>query len=173
MKFPCLKSIFFCFLSFFVGQVYAQSDLRIGFVHAERVMRESAPAVRALKKLEKEFEKRDQELQRMERQLQTMESSLERGAASMSDVERRQKERQFNEMGREFQRRKREYQEDRNQRQSEELAAVLERANRVIRQLAEAEKIDLIVQEAVYFNPRIDMTERVLKLLAVEPSTNK
>lgn len=152
-----------------IAPAWAQVDIRVGFVNAERIMRESAPAVRAQKRLDKEFEKRDQELQRSAKQLQLLEDSLDRNSVTMPDAERKQKERQFNDLSRDFQRRKREYQEDRNQRQNEELAGVLERANRVIRQVAEAEKIDLIVQEVVYFNPRIDVTEKVLKALVDTP----
>jgi outer membrane protein len=60
----------------------------------------------------------------------------------------------------------REYREDLNLRRNQELAALFERANRVIKQIAEAEKFDLILQEAVYRNPRIDITDKVLKALA-------
>jgi outer membrane protein len=62
----------------------------------------------------------------------------------------------------------REYREDLNLRRNQELTALLERANRIIRQIAEAEKFDLILQEAVYRNPRIDITDRVLKALAAD-----
>ena len=108
----------------------AMAQSKIGFVNADRVVRESAPAARALKKLEKEFEKREQELQKTGKQLQALEDSLEKGSASLSDAERRNKEREFNDLSREFQRRQREYREDRTQRQNDELAGVAERANR-------------------------------------------
>ena len=147
----------------------AQTESRIGFVNADRVMRESAPAQRAQKKLDKEFEKRDQELQRTAKQLQAIQDSLEKNSVTMSDADRKQKELDFNDATREFQRKQREYREDRNQRQNEELASVLERANKTIRQVAEAEKFDLIVQEAVYFSPRIDITDKVIKALADVP----
>lgn len=138
---------------------------RIGFVNADRVVRESAPAARALKRLEKEFEKREQELQKMGKQLQSLEDSLEKGSTPLADSDRRNKEREFNELNREFQRRQREYREDRTQRQNDELAGVAERANRAIKQIAEAEHFDLILQEAVYFSPAVDITDKVLKVL--------
>ena len=40
-----------------------------------------------------------------------------------------------------------------------------ERANRVINQIAESEKFDLILQEAVYASSKIDITDKVLKAL--------
>ncbi len=146
--------------------------VRVGFVNADKLMRESAPAQRVQKKLDKEFEKRDQDLQRVAKQLQTMQDALEKNSLLMAEAERRGKEREFSDLNRDFQRRRREYLEDRNQRQSEEMAGVLERANKAIKQVAEAEKFDLIVQDAVYFNPRIDITDKVIKLLA-DPSSSK
>ncbi|MBK9392543.1 MAG: OmpH family outer membrane protein [Uliginosibacterium sp.] len=153
------------FLSLFAA-LPALAQSKIGFVNADRVVRESAPAARALKKLEKEFEKREQELQKTSKQLQVLEDTLEKSSASLNEADRRNKEREFNDLSREFQRRQREYREDRTQRQNDELAGVAERANRAIRQIAEAEHFDLILQEAVYFSPAIDITDKVLKLLA-------
>ena len=151
----------------------AYAETRIGFVNSDRVMREAAPAVRAQQRLEKEFEKRDQELQRIARDLKSMQDDLERNGPTMADSDRRNKERAFNELNREFQRKQREFREDLNLRQNEEMAAIFERANRVIRQIAEAEKFDLIVQEAVYFSPRIDITEKVIKALSSDSAATK
>ncbi|MFA9440561.1 OmpH family outer membrane protein [Uliginosibacterium sp. sgz301328] len=148
-------------------------EIRIGFVNADRIMRESAPALRAQKKLEKEFERREQDLNRVAKQLQAMQDNLDKNSVSMPDADRRNREREFNDLNREFQRRQREYREDRNQRQNEELAGVLDRANKTIRQVAEAEKFDLIVQEAVYFSPRIDITDKVIRALADTPTSGK
>ena len=144
----------------------AVAQSKIGFVNADRVVRESAPAARALKKLEKEFEKREQELQKTGKQLQALENTHEKGSASLSDAERRNKEREFNDLNRDFQRKQREFREDLNQRRNEELAGVLDRANKTIRQIAETEKYDIIFQEAVYASPRIDITDKVIKALS-------
>ena len=144
------------------------ADLKIGFIDPERINRESAPAERASKQLEKEFAPRAQELQRREGQIKSLQSQLERDAMTMSETDRRAREQELTRLSVEFQRMQREYREDLNLRRNQELAALLERANRVIRQIAEAEKFDLIVQEAVYRNPRIDITDRVLKALAAE-----
>jgi outer membrane protein len=145
---------------------YPAADYKIGFVATERILREAAPAVRALKKLEREFSGREQELQKMARQVRDAQSALDRDGATMSEADRRNKERDLANMNREFQRAERQFREDLNIRRNEETAAVQERAQRVIQQIAEAEKIDLIVQEAVYISPRIDITDKVLKALA-------
>lgn len=143
----------------------ADTVLKIGFVNGQRVINESPQAAKAKKKLEKEFEKRDQDLQKLAKQLQDLQESLEKNAITMSESERRTREREFNETNREFQRRQREFREDLNLRQNEEMAAIYERVNRVIKQMAESEKYDIILQEAVYISPRIDLTDKVVKVL--------
>jgi len=127
---------------------------------------EPPQAGKAKKKLEKEFEKRDQDLQKMAKQLQGMQETLEKNGLTMAESERRTKEREFGELNRDFQRKQREFREDLNLRQNEEMAAIYERVNRIIKQMAETDKYDLILQEAVYFSPRIDITDRVIKALS-------
>lgn len=138
---------------------------KLGFVNTERVLREAVPAQRAQKKIESEFKKRDQELAQIAGDLKRLQDELDKNAMTMSDAQRRSKEREFADMNREFQRRQREFREDLNQRRNEELAQVVEQANRVIRQIAEQEKFDLILQDVVYFSPRIDITDKVIKAL--------
>ena len=148
----------------------ALAEGKIGFVNTERIMRESAPAQRAQKKIEGEFMKRDQELTKIAEQLKRMQEDVEKNAVTMTEAQRRVKERELGDMDRDFQRKRREFQEDLNQRRNEELAQVLEQANRSIRAIAEQEKYDIIFQDAVYANPRIDLTERVIKALEGKPA---
>ena len=142
------------------------AELKIGFVKLERLFKEAAPAVKAQKKIEKEFAARDQELQKLAKQARDLQTSLEKDGVTMSESDRRDKEQDLARMNRDLQRMQRELREDLNLRKNEELAAVLERANKVIQQIAESEKFDLILQEAVYISPRIDITDRVIKALA-------
>lgn len=147
----------------------AQAESRIGFVNTARILRDAAPAVRAQKRIEAEFAKRDQELAKIAEQLKRMQDELDRLGVTMAESQRRNKEREFGDLNREFQRRQREFREDLNQRRNEELAQVVEQANRVIRQIAEQEKYDIIFQDAVYANPRIDITDKVIKALEGKP----
>jgi outer membrane protein len=140
-------------------------ELKIGVVNSDRILRDSQPARAAMQKLEGEFAKRDKDLQEMGARLKTSAERFEKDGPVMSETDRVRRQRELSELDREFQRKQREFREDFNQRRNEELQALLERTNRIIRQIAEQEKFDLIVQEAVYFNPRIDMTERVLRAL--------
>ena len=142
------------------------ADIKIGFVDVERIRRESAPAERASKQLEKEFAPRAQELQRRETEIKSAQSGLERDAMTMSESDRRAREQELARLSIDFQRLQREYREDLNLRRNQELASLFERADRVIKKIANAEKYDLILQEAVYRSPRIDITDKVLKALA-------
>ncbi|MBI4986819.1 MAG: OmpH family outer membrane protein [Rhodocyclales bacterium] len=144
----------------------AEAEMRIGFVNGQRLINESPQAIKAKKKLEKEFEKRDQELQKMAKQLQGMQENIEKNSTTMAESERRTKEREFNDLNRDFQRKQRELREDLSLRQNEEMAAIYESVNKVIKKVAETDKFDLIVQEAVYFSPKIDITDKVIKALA-------
>jgi len=144
----------------------ALADTKIGFVNSERVMRESAPAVRAQQRIEKDFSKRDQELQRMARDMESLQKDLENGNSKMSATERQAKDRSLGDLNRDFQRKQREFREDLNQRRNEELASIIEKTNQAIKQIAEADKYDAILQDVVYANPRIDVTDKVLKALA-------
>ena len=148
------------------SSLVSAAELKVGFVRLEKLFKEAAPALKAQKKLEKEFASRDQELQKLGKQARDMQASLEKDGVTMSESERRDKEQELARMNRDLQRMQRELREDLNLRKNEEMAAVVERAQKVIQQIAESEKFDLILQEAVYINPRIDITDRVIKALA-------
>jgi outer membrane protein len=150
----------------FAGAVVA-ADYKIGFVNTERLFREAAPAKRAQAKLEKEFAARDAELGKMARQVRDLQALIDKDGATMPEAERRNKERDLANLSRDMQRAQREFREDLNLRRNEELASVQERANKVIQQIAEAEKFDLILQDPVVFaSQRIDITDKVIKALA-------
>ena len=143
------------------------ADYKIGFVNTERLFRDAAPAKRAQQKLEKEFAARDAEIQKLAKQVRDLQALLEKDGVTMAEAERRNRERDLANLSRDLQRSQREFREDLNLRRNEELASVQERANRVIQQIAEAEKFDLILQDPVVFaSQRIDITEKVIKALA-------
>ncbi len=141
-------------------------DLKVGWINIERIFREAGPAQKATKKLEKEFDKRQADIQKVGKQLSDMQSELDKEGMSMNDADRAAKERALANLNREYQRMQREFREDLNMRRNEEFASIQERANQVIREIAESEKYDLILTDAIYAGPRIDITDKVLKALA-------
>jgi outer membrane protein len=140
-------------------------EFRIGFVSTDRIFKEASTAKAAQTKLEQEFSKREKDLVDQGAALKSAADKLEREAPTLSEGQRATRQKQLVDQDRDFQRKRREFQEDLNARKNEELQQVLERANRVVKQVAETEKYDLILQEAVYVNPKHDITEKVIKVL--------
>ena len=147
-----------------VAGVQAQ-EMKIGFVNSDRVLREANLAKAAQTRLENEFSKRQKEGEDAATKLKTAADKLDKDAPTLSEAERNRRQRELVDQDRELQRKRREFQEDLNQRKNEELAAVVERANRVIKQIFETEKYDLILQEAVFWSPKVDITDKVIKAL--------
>jgi outer membrane protein len=149
-----------------VASVAAQAqDIKIGYVNSERVLKEANPAKAAQAKLEAEFGKREKDLAEVANRLKATADKLDKDGPTLSDVEKSRRQRDLVEQDREFQRKRREFQEDLNQRKNEELSGVVERANKVIKQIFDAEKYDLILQDAVHWSPRVDITKKVIDAL--------
>ena len=140
-------------------------DFKMGFVNTERIFREADAAKQAQGKLEQEFSKREKELVDAGNTLKAASEKLEREAPTLSESQRNARQKQLVEQDRDFQRKRREFQEDLNARKNEEQQVVVERANRAVKQVAESEKYDVIFQEAVYVNPKHDITDKVIKAL--------
>ncbi len=150
----------------FVATVPALAqELKIGYVNSERVLREAVPAQAAQKKLEAEFGKRQREMTEAEARLKAAADKLEKDGPTLAAADRARRERELVDQDRDLQRKRREFQEDLNQRRNEELSAVVERANRAIKQIFDSEKYDLILQEVVFAGPRVDITDKVIRVL--------
>ena len=146
------------------GAAVAQ-DLKIGYVNSERVLREATPAKAALARMEADFSKRDKDLNDQASRLKAAADKLEKDAPTLPESERNRRQRELVEQDRDLQRKRREFQEDLNQRRNEETAGIVERANKVIKQIFDQEKYDVILQEVVFAGPRVDITEKVIKAL--------
>ncbi|WP_243392740.1 OmpH/Skp family outer membrane protein [Kinneretia aquatilis] len=140
-------------------------ELKIGYVNSDRVLREANVGKAATQKLEIEFGKREKELKDIETKLRSSAEKLEKDAPTLSEAERNRRQRDLMELDRDLQRKRREWQEDLTQRKNEELQAVVDRANKVIKQIFDAEKYDLILQDAIHFSARVDITKKVIDAL--------
>jgi outer membrane protein len=140
-------------------------DSKVGYINTQRITAESAPAKAAQVKLEQEFSKRQKELADQQVSLKSFSEKFDRDAPTLSESQRAARQKEFAEQSRDFQRKQREFQEDLNGRRNEELQQVLDKANKAVKQVAEAEKYDLVIQEVVYFNAKQDITDKVLKIL--------
>jgi len=160
-----MKRLFILLFAIALPAAAQTADLKIGFVNTERVFRDSQQAVKAQKKLEKEFQSRDQEIQKTIKQARDLQTYLEKEGLTLSEAERSKKQRELANLSRDLQHAQREFREDLNQRRNEEFAGVQERARKAIIEIAEKEKFDLIVENVVYASARVDVTDRVLKSL--------
>jgi outer membrane protein len=151
----------------------AADEFRVGFVNTDRIFREANTAKAAQAKLEQEFSKREKDLNDMGNGLKAASEKYDREAPTLSESQRAQRQKQLIDLDRDFQRKRREFQEDLNARKNEELQQVLERANRVVKQVAEQEHYDVILQEAVYINPKLDITDKVIRALNAASATSK
>ncbi len=164
MKSKLLKSVALAAMMSVSALAVAQ-EIKIGYVNSERVLREANLAKTAQLKLEAEFGKREKDLKDQETKLRGAAEKLEKDAPTLAEAERNRRQRDLVEVDRDLQRKRREWQEDLTQRKNEELGAVVERANRVIKQIFEAEKYDLILQDALNVSARVDITKKVIDTL--------
>lgn len=143
----------------------ALAETKIGFVNTERLLREAPLSVTAQKKLEREFATREQELQKLTKQARDLQAQLDKDGVTMSDSDRKNKERDLGNLNRDFQRQSREFREDLNLRRNEELGQIQERARKAIQEIARTEKFDIVIEQAVFVDPKSDITDRVMKAL--------
>ena len=149
-----------------MAQASAQTGTsRIGFVYTERLMTESKLAKAADAKLQSEFSKRQKQLDEAVQKYKQSREKFDDEAPKLSDVDRTKRTRELLDMEKDVQRMQREYNEDLFQRKNEERAAIAQKAYKLIEQVAEQEHLDVVLQEAVWTSPRIDITDRILKLL--------
>ena len=149
-----------------MAQASAQSGMsRIGFVYTERLMTESKLAKAADAKLQSEFSKRQKQVDDMLQRYKQSREKFDEEAPKLSDVDRTRRTRELLDMEKDVQRMQREYNEDLFQRKNEERAAIAQKAYKLIEQVAEQEHLDVVLQEAIWTSPRIDITDRILKLL--------
>ncbi len=160
-----MKRIALLLLCMVFSAMSLAADLKIGFVNTEKLFRESPLAVKAQKKLEKEFQSREQEIQKQVKQARELQNHLEKEGLTMSEADRGKKQKDLANLTRDIQHAQREFREDLNQRKNEEFAGVQDRARKAIVEIAEKEKYDLIVENVVYASPKVDITDRVLKAL--------
>nr|WP_234041208.1 OmpH family outer membrane protein [Advenella mandrilli] len=147
------------------AEVSSNSPLKIGFVNTEKILRDSAPAKEAQEKIEAEFKKRDEELQKLANSLRSKAEEFDKNVPVMTDAERSKAQRELADIDTDLQRKRREFQEDFNRRRNEAFSGIVDKANAAIREIAEKDNYDLIVQDAVTVSARIDITETIIQVL--------
>jgi len=163
-----LSTFFICSILFLGASPSFSEGVKIGFVSTDRVFKESAPAIESQKSLQKEFAEREEVIRKTADSAKSLQAKLEKEALTMSEADRQAGEAELGKLSIDLQRLQREFREELNLRKNQEMKIVLEMANKVIFKIAEKEKYDLILQEAVYRSPRVDITDKVIEALAKE-----
>ncbi|MES2322697.1 MAG: OmpH family outer membrane protein [Pseudomonadota bacterium] len=138
---------------------------KIGYINAERLVTESKLAKAADAKIEAEFSKRQKAIQETISRFKAMSDKFDAEALGLAEPERTKRARELIDLDKDVQRTQREFREDLIQRKSEERTAIATKAYKLAEQLAEQEKIDIIVTDAFWISPRSDLTDKILKLL--------
>jgi outer membrane protein len=140
--------------------------LRVASVDAKRILEESAPAKIAYEKIAAEFRPRQQTLEAESQKLKAASDALERDTPTLTESDRVARQKALSDLDRGLQRDQRAFSEDLNARKSQELSGLLDQTNRAIRKIAESGGYDIVVQDAYYASPRVDITDQVLKEMA-------
>jgi outer membrane protein len=167
MKF--LAGMFACALFVSAGHAAAQST-KIGYVNGARIEKESALMQQASEEIKKEMAPREQQLQALQKQGVDLQNQLDKDGEKMAPAERQAKEKTLAAVAQQFDQQRRSFAEELEALRREKYARALEQINLVIHSVAEAGKYDLIVQEAIYNNSQIDITDQVLKEIAKRTS---
>jgi outer membrane protein len=162
----CLALAVLCAGALVHAGAQAQSGIgRIGFVYTERLMTESKLARVADEKLQAEFSKRQKQVDDTVKRYKGAREKFDEDAPKLNDIDRTRRTRELLDMEKDVQRMQREFNEDLFQRKNEERAAIAQRASKLIEQVAEQEHLDIVLQESIWTSPRIDITDKILKLL--------
>jgi outer membrane protein len=148
-------------------------DYKIGVLHVERILQQSAAATAAHDRIEQEFKARDADIGRKEQEIRDAAAQLEKARATLSADDRASRERTLEVRTREVQRLRQVFAEDLRTRQFEELDKLKERLDRVLTRYAKERNFDLILQDALFVGKAVDITDDVIKALEATPPAPK
>lgn len=143
----------------------AFAQFKAALVNTDRLFNESKMAQAAQTRLKSEFSAREKEVVELGKKLQEMGKKFERDFPTLSDTQKAERQKAMVELDQQFQVKRNSFQTDLAKRRSEELKRVLDKANAVVKSIAEKENFDLILEDAVYVKPEYDITDRVIKSL--------
>ncbi len=164
MKNPAFP--FLLMIALWTSAVSAQG--KIAVVRSADLVRESPIYKAAETKMKAEFEKRSKDLQEQERKLGEDIKKYQKEADTLSADARAKNEKDLGSRQIDIAAAKRKFQEDLTSRDRELTQDLMGKIKDVIQQVAKEKTLDLIVQDPVYFNPTMDITDEVLKRLSAK-----
>ena len=148
----------------------AAQEVKIGVVNVPFLMDRAPQTKAAMEALQEEFAPRQREFAAKTKELEDLAARIQKDAAVMGQTEREAAEKELRELRREVTRLQNEFQEDLNLRQNEELGNLQRTLLAEVQNYAQAEGYDLVVGEALFVSPAVDITEEMLR--AIETNYN-
>jgi outer membrane protein len=148
----------------------AQS-VKVGVINFARIEREAPAAVRGSTLLKQEFEPRNQQVHELQKKIRSAQQRFEKEKEKLGAAEAQSRGREITEMMRQSDQMVARLSEDFEQRKRELAGKLFEETRAAIKAVAEAGKYDLILQDAAYARPGIDITPQVLKEMAKRSGT--
>lgn len=139
--------------------------VKIGFINLVRLEREAQRPQRDAERLKQEFAARDAEVRALHAKLTAMEQQVEKPGSGVSPEELNTQRREFARLVQQFEQARRGFLEDLERRKSEERQKFLRDLSAIVSKIAKAQKLDLVLQEAVHASRAIDITDQVMKAL--------
>jgi len=152
----------------------AGADISVAFVHAQRVLNESPQIAELKRSVREDFAEREKRLGDMQAQVKLLEAKLEADGAKMTSMEQRRLRHDISTRRLKHKHARDELTQDKQLRYSEEEEKVTRIIREVIAQVAQDEKIDIVLQAGVlWFSPKADITDKVLGRLQKLSDTGK
>lgn len=145
---------------------HAQAQAKVGVVNVARLLQESPQAQAASQALENEFASRRRELETQQKDLKAREDKLQKDGAVMAEAERRNAEKTLRDGQRELARKQNEFLEDLNVRRNEALGQLQRSVLQEVQAYAKSAGLDVVVADALYASPSVDITNQVLAALS-------
>jgi len=143
----------------------AQAQAKIGVVNIARLLQEAPQAQAASAALESEFAARRRDLENQQKDLKAREDKLAKDGAVMAEAERRNSEKTLRDGQRELARKQNEFLEDLNVRRNEALGQLQRSVLQEVQAYAKSAGLDVVVADALYASPSVDITAQVLSAL--------
>ncbi len=143
----------------------AQAQAKIGVVNIARLLQEAPQAQAASAALENEFAARRRDLENQQKDLKAREDKLAKDGAVMAEAERRNAEKTLRDGQRELARKQNEFLEDLNVRRNEALGQLQRSVLQEVQAYAKSAGLDVVVADALYASPSVDITGQVLSAL--------
>jgi outer membrane protein len=138
-------------------------DVKVGTIDFARIEREAPAAVRAAAILKQEFGPRTQDVQEQQKKIDSARRLFDRDKDKLGEAEAQARGREIAEMMRRSDQMVMRLSEEYEQRKRELAGKLFEETRAAIEAVAAAGKYDLILQNAAYVRPGLDITGQVLK----------